>query len=49
MLLLAGCGRGDEVVTTASPPTQVRHDLGPLTYWLDLAIPTWTRKATTWC
>jgi hypothetical protein len=31
MLLLAGCGRGDEVVTTPPPPTQVRHDLGPLT------------------
>jgi len=31
MVTLAGCGRGDEVVTTPPPPTQVRHDLGPLT------------------
>ena len=38
MLLLAGCGRGDEVLTTRPPPTQVRHDLGPLTHWLELAF-----------
>jgi hypothetical protein len=31
ILMLAGCGRGDEVVATPRPPTEVRHDMAPLT------------------